>query len=34
MIQSIQDMIGAMTEDELGITEYAALSNAKGVYSL
>lgn len=34
MIQSIQDMIGAMTEDELGIAEYAALSNAKGIYSL
>ncbi|KAK8822609.1 hypothetical protein WA577_005768 [Blastocystis sp. JDR] len=29
MIQSIQDMIGVMTEDELGIAEYAALSNAK-----
>ena len=23
-----------MTEDELGIAEYATLSNAKGVYSL
>ena len=23
-----------MTEDELGIAEYAALSNAKGIYSL
>ena len=34
MIQSIQDMIGVMTENELGIAEYAALSNAKGVYSL
>ncbi|KAK8821896.1 hypothetical protein WA556_002340, partial [Blastocystis sp. ATCC 50177/Nand II] len=29
MIQSIRDALSAMTEDELGIAEYAALSNAK-----
>lgn len=34
MIQSIRDALSAMTEDELGIAEYAALSNAKGIYSL
>lgn len=30
MIKSIQETISKMTDEELGINEYAALSNEKG----
>lgn len=32
MIQSIRDALSVMTEEELGIAEYTALSSAKGSF--